>query len=82
MRMETVSSEVLQKSQVNAVKRRALESLEQKINEAAAQAERKMNENHHSNAFDDFQSGEQTISSLCELEMERRYRRRQVITFP
>lgn len=79
MRMETVSSEVLQKSQVNAVKRRALESLEQKINEAAAQAERKMNENHHSNAFDDFQSGEQTISSLCELEMERRYRRRQEI---
>ncbi|KAF1757927.1 hypothetical protein GCK72_014384 [Caenorhabditis remanei] len=75
MRMEPVAPDVAEKSQMNAAKRRALESLEQKINEAIVEAEA-IKENDPENFGAD---GEQTIYSLCEQEMSRRYHRRKEV---
>ncbi|CAP24316.1 Protein CBG03417 [Caenorhabditis briggsae] len=74
-RSETVSINVLQNSQRNAAKRRALEVLEQQINETVVEAAKV-------NVRDDDEGerdGEQTISSLCERELQRRYQRKKEI---
>uniref|UniRef100_A0A1I7TDB4 AAA domain-containing protein n=1 Tax=Caenorhabditis tropicalis TaxID=1561998 RepID=A0A1I7TDB4_9PELO len=72
MRMDPVSADVLEKSQMNAAKRRALENLERKINEIIV-------ETGPSDNQDEPYSDEQTIQNLCEEEMLRRYKRKKEI---
>ncbi|CAI2350001.1 unnamed protein product [Caenorhabditis sp. 36 PRJEB53466] len=79
MRMETMGNEVVEKNRMNAAKRRALESLEQKINEVPD--ERSTVEGGHEETFGVPQ--EETIYSLCEQELGRRFsRRREIMTNP
>lgn len=77
MRMETVSTDVSEKSQMNAAKRRALEALDQKINEPAVGAEsaKENDDGRYENGCDD----EETMYSLCDQEMQRRYKRRKEV---
>lgn len=73
MRMDPISNELGEKNRMNAAKRRALENLEQKINEAPVEK---------TTSDDVVDSGEPTIYTLCDEELERRFRRRKVTEIP
>ncbi|EGT59781.1 hypothetical protein CAEBREN_22739 [Caenorhabditis brenneri] len=74
MRMDPVSADVHEKSKINSAKRRALESLEQKINEVATEANTLSGDHLGAECVD-----EETIHSLCDQELARRYKRRKEI---
>uniref|UniRef100_A0A8R1E3D2 AAA domain-containing protein n=1 Tax=Caenorhabditis japonica TaxID=281687 RepID=A0A8R1E3D2_CAEJA len=74
MRMETMGSEVAEKTRMNVAKRRALECLEKKINEVSAVESREEDVEN-----DEFGREGETIYSLCEQEIQRRFRRKREI---